>query len=81
MHVAWSLDTGGVEELLFLTARANLRDRYELAFVTCGSSAGAASRRIEALDYPVHGLDISSRAFDLRMIPRLRRRYKNTSFQ
>lgn len=73
MHVAWSLDKGGVEELLFITAKFNLQEKYDLAFTTCNSKEGVISRQIEKQGYPIYELNISSRIYDLRMIPRLMR--------
>ena len=73
MHVSWGLDKGGVEELQFITAKFNLRQKYDLAFTTCSSKEGTISRQVEELGYPIYELNISSRIIDLRMIPRLMR--------
>ena len=76
MHVAWGLDKGGVEELLLITAKYNLQQKYDLAFTTCNSKEGVISRQIEKLGYPIYELNISSRIYDLRMVPRLLRVFK-----
>ncbi|MDX9979158.1 MAG: glycosyltransferase [Lentisphaeria bacterium] len=72
-HVAWSLDTGGVEELLYITARYNPRDRYDLAFVSCQAQPGEIGGRIAALGYPVRCLGVGSRTTDVRALFRMTR--------
>lgn len=73
MHVAWGLDKGGVEELLFITAKFNLQQKYEVAFTTWASKKGVISEKIEKLGYPVFELNVSSRILDLRAVPKLLR--------
>lgn len=76
MHVTGGLDVGGVEELLFITAKYNLDNKYDLAVVGCHSTDGYASRQIQRLGYHVFGLDITNRLYDLRIIPKLIRIFK-----
>ena len=73
MHIAWGLDKGGVEELLLITAKFNLQEKYDLAFTTCIPKEGAISRKIQQLGYPVYELNTSGRVFDFLMIPKLMR--------
>jgi glycosyltransferase involved in cell wall biosynthesis len=73
MHVAWGLDKGGVEEQLFIIAKYNLKQKYDLAFTTWSTKEGTISQEIEKLGYPVYGMNITRRVHDLRVIPRLMR--------
>ena len=71
MHVTGSLNIGGVEELLLLTAKANQADKYDLAFTSCHSHDGYCSRQIQELGYKIFGLGTSQRMYDFRIIPKL----------
>jgi len=71
MHVSGQLDVGGLDELLWITAKFNLQEKYDLAFTACQSRDGYISRQIQKLGYCVYGLNITQRIYDLRIIPRL----------
>ena len=40
MHVSGQLDVGGLDELLWITAKFNLQEKYDLAYTACQSSDG-----------------------------------------
>ncbi len=71
MHVTGTLNVGGVEELLRITAKYNLKNKYDLTFITCHSSDGFISQKIQEMGYKVCGLNVTQRIYDLRMIPKL----------
>jgi glycosyltransferase involved in cell wall biosynthesis len=75
MHVIGRLDVGGAEEFLLITAKFNLKEKYRLIFVSC-QGGGYISRQIESLGYPVFELNLSNRVYDLRIIPRLVKIFK-----
>jgi glycosyltransferase involved in cell wall biosynthesis len=77
MHVTGWLDIGGVEELLMITAKYNLKHKFDLAFVTCRTTNGFTSCQIKEMGYPVYGLNISTKVYDIRLIPKLIKAFKD----
>lgn len=73
MHVTGGLSVGGVDEMLWITAKYNLKQKYDLAFATCRYPDGYSASRIENLGYKVYGLNTTSSIFNLKMIPKLRK--------
>jgi glycosyltransferase involved in cell wall biosynthesis len=71
MHVNGWLDVGGIEEILLITAKHNLKQKYDLAFISYRSEYGYTARQLRKLGYPVYGLNLSSALHDLRIIPKL----------
>ncbi|HRV95067.1 MAG TPA: glycosyltransferase [Anaerolineae bacterium] len=71
MHVTGALKVGGVDELLLITAKYNLAHKYDLAFTACDTSDGYMGQQIQNLGYKTFSLGISTRVYDLRLIPRL----------
>lgn len=76
MHVAWALDSGGVEELLYLTAKYSNRDKFDLKFIVCSEQIGTIGEKIQQIGYLVQTINVSSRIFDLRTIYRLIRVFR-----
>jgi glycosyltransferase involved in cell wall biosynthesis len=71
MHVSGRLDVGGSEQLLLITAKFNLNEKYDLAFTVCESKDGFVSRQIQDMGYPVYGLELTNKVYDVRNIPNL----------
>lgn len=76
LHVTGQLAVGGVDELLWITAKENQREKYELGFCACASGEGFIGKQIEKLGYPIFSLHATSRVYDLRVILRLLRVFK-----
>jgi glycosyltransferase involved in cell wall biosynthesis len=77
MHVFQWLGTGGVEEMLLITAKYNLTAQYDLAFVFYNTTDRFIGRQIEQLGYPVYEFNISRKVYDVRVIPKLIRQIRS----
>lgn len=78
MHVTGRLDFGGVEQLLYITAAHNDREKYELSFLAYQTDQGVIADRLRGLGYEVTGLGLSQRLYDLRVIFSLYRAIKRS---
>ena len=76
MHVNGWLDVGGIEEVLLTTAKFNLREKYDLAFVSYRRNDGYAGLELQKLGYPVYGLNLTSAMYDIRVITSLVKLFK-----
>ena len=77
MHVSGGIDVGGVDQLLWITAKYNLKQKYDLAFTACFSNAGFINNKIKRLGFQVYSLNMTQRVYDLRLIPRLIRVFRS----
>ena len=71
MHVTGYIGIGGIEEVLLITAKYNLKHKYDLSFAACRIKDTFISRQIENLGYPVWELGIAGRFYELRLITSL----------
>jgi len=76
MHINGWLDVGGIEEVLLITAKFNLREKYDLAFVSYRGNDGYAGLELQKLGYPVYGLNLTSAMYDIRVITCLVKLFK-----
>ncbi|MCB0165115.1 MAG: glycosyltransferase family 4 protein [Anaerolineae bacterium] len=56
---------------MLITAKYNPREKYDLAFVACGSCEGFIGQEIKKLGYPTYGLNLTTNIYDLRLLPKL----------
>lgn len=71
MHVFSWLGPNGVAELLFITAKFNLKAKYDLSFIFYSTTERFLGRRIEELRCPVYEFNLSPNVYDVRVIPKL----------
>jgi glycosyltransferase involved in cell wall biosynthesis len=70
MHVNGRLDTGGIEEVIYTTAKYNNNEKYELAFIVYREKEGYTSK-IEEMGFPIFALDLEKALLDLRVLPKI----------
>jgi len=78
MHVTGRLNFGGVEQLLYLTARHNDCSKYHLTFLAYESEQGVTADKLRDLGYQVTGLNKTQRLYDLRIVYALYKAIKRT---
>jgi glycosyltransferase involved in cell wall biosynthesis len=76
MHVSGYMGIGGIEEVLLLTAKYNLKHKYDLSFVACRLKDTFISRQIENLGYPFWELGIAGRIYEPRLLTRLYTKFR-----